>query len=455
MKKIAALILLVSTSFLSYGQQTDSLLIKGKLLWDRNGIIDFPKSIKIVDAKDPANSRVIKVNEKTGDFSISAINGRYFLRPSKSYHWQGEDIVRIDSEKSEKQFKANIDTSKNGVIFTLRTIEKPNLIPDIGILHDPKKKLGKNIDDFMLAYMNYYQVPGASLAVIKKGEIIYENVYGIKNSRTNEAIDSETLFEAGSITKTVFSFIVMRLFEKGLIDLDKPLYQYLGFEDIEHDDRYKLITARIVLSHQTGFPNWAKGKFDLKFKPGTQFGYSGEAFEYLKRVLEKITRKSISTLIKEEFIIPLELEHIYFSGNEFQAELFSNGHKDEIPLTKRNIKAPMMAFSMVTKADAFAKYAIALRNKKGLQKETYDQLFKIHSTRNDGTHWSLGFRIEDTKFGKTYGHSGATSGFICNYVYYDQLDVGFVVLTNSRMGGWLSLPLLNQLLITGKNTVQN
>jgi CubicO group peptidase (beta-lactamase class C family) len=450
MSRLILISLFIITSLLSFGQKVDSFLINGKIIWDKAGVTDFPNSLTLMEVESDTAIRPISVNEK-GLFRFKLAKGSYILKPTKSYHWQGEEIIRIDSKKTAHY----LDTSKKGfetaIILKLYTIAAPQLIPTQGILHHFKQESKKSVDSFMHAYMNYYQVPGASLAIIKKGKIVYRNVYGVKNAETKEKVDTTTLFEAGSITKAVFAFIVMRLYEKGLVDLDKPLYQYLEFEDISHDERYQLITPRLVLSHQTGFPNWAKGKFDLKFKPGTQFGYSGEAFEYLKRVIEKITNQSISQLIQEEFILPLDLKGIYFSSPEFPIADLANGHRDEKTSNKRTLKKPMMAYSMCTEANAFAQFAIALRNRKGLQKSTYEQLFSIQSTRQDGTHWGLGFRLEDSKLGRTYGHSGSTGpGFICNYVYYEALDMGYIVLTNSRMGGWLSLPLLTDFLIEGR-----
>ena len=466
MRRIFLFIIIFAYSIFGQSQVTDSISVKGKLLWDRENISDFPSSLKVIDFNNSSYIKEINV-DSLGHFSTYLIQGEYNLLPSKSYHWQGEDIVRIDLKKSQIKLEALKQEPKTNLVLQLHTINKPQLIPEQGVLHNFNTDSSEHIDTFVKAYMDYYQVSGASLAIIKKGEVIFNNNYGVKNSETNEKVTSETLFEAGSITKTVLAFITMRIYEKGLIDLDKPLYQYLNFEDISHDDRYKKITTRLVLSHQTGFPNWARGKFDLKFEPGTKFGYSGETFEYLKRVLEKITNKSISVLIKEEFLVPLDLKDIYFSGSGFSMEILANGHKNERVSNKRDIKSPMMAFSMVTNAKAFAKFAIAIRNRQGLKNETYQQLFKIQkdfslnnvyqifkiqSTREDGTHWGLGFRIEDSKFGQTYGHSGSTNpGFIGNYVYFDELDMGYIVLTNSRMGGWLSIPLLSKLLITGKD----
>ena len=265
---------------------------------------------------------------------------------------------------------------------------------------------------------------------------------------------SQTLFEAGSITKIVFAFAVMRLYERGEIDLEKPLYQYLPHEQID-DDRYKLITARHVLSHQTGMSNWPRrdenGKFKLNFTPGTKYGYSGKAYEYLKEVVESITSKSIDVILQEEVLDPLQIEDMHFKANEEIEKRGANGHKKYIPSDIFLAKRTMVSYTLQTTSKSLAEFALALHERKGLKKETYDEMYSINSTRGDGTKWGLGVRIEDTKDGVTYGHSGSTGrGFISNLVFYDDSGIGYTVVTNSQMGGFLALPLLDEYLILGK-----
>ena len=171
------------------------------------------------------------------------------------------------------------------------------------------------------------------------------------------------------------------LAEKGVIDLDKPLYKYLPFDEIAYDDRYKLMTARHVLSHQTGLPNWAymnpDGKPDLKFTPGTGYGYSGEGFEYLKRVVVKITGKDIGTVLEEEVINPLGLKNIYFEKGEYLAKVVANGHYENFPSRADLPDSPGMAWSMHTEALSFSIFVLALLDRKGLKPATYDEMFRI------------------------------------------------------------------------------
>ncbi len=443
---------LLITSFLK-AQTIDSVLVTGELVWSRNSITTFPASLTVKSRAEHTYTKEIEV-DSLGHFSIHLLPGNYLIQPTLNYHWEGEHFIRINESNSKLDLTLTRNQKIRQTQLRLDTIAKPVYHQAKGLLLDFDLKQSEYLDQFVKDQLAYFDIPGASLALIKGGELIYHQVYGVKNKHSQEPVDQTTLFEAGSITKPVFAFVVMRLVEQGAINLDKPLYQYLEFKAISHDDRHKLITARHVLSHQTGFPNWAKrdenGQFDLLFTPGTQFGYSGEGFEYLKRVVEVVTQKKIEVLLEEQLLMPLQLSSLYFSVDTAFSRGVANGHRRGQPSSKRIITRPMMAYSMNTEAKAFAGFMLALRNKEGLKIETYKALFKVNSTRSDGTHWGLGFRLEDTKVGRSYGHSGSTGkGFISNYTYYPDLDIGFVVFTNSQLGGMFCLPILTAFLITG------
>jgi CubicO group peptidase (beta-lactamase class C family) len=87
---------------------------------------------------------------------------------------------------------------------------------------------------------------------------------------------------------------VLKLVEQGKLGLDVPLTTYLPKPFIAADERLAKITARIVLSHRSGFPNWPAddGSVSIYFTPGERFSYSGEGYVYLQRVVEQITGNS-------------------------------------------------------------------------------------------------------------------------------------------------------------------
>ncbi len=437
-------------------QNNDSILVSGLVKWSNDSISHYPDEVIIKSKYDPTLIRFVEV-DSSGRYELSLPSGDYVVTPYSNYHWHrdwDQDFIRIDETSSKVFLHIDSITSQNHHTLVLNTLTPRFTVPEKGIIDDLDSIHTKSLDAFILQNLDYYQIPGASIAIIKKGKVVYSKAYGVTNPITGQAVEESTLFEFGSITKPVFSFVVMRLVEKGFIDLDKPLYKYLPFPDVAHDKRYKLITARHVLSHQTGFPNWAerneKGEFDLLFKPGTQFGYSGEGFEYLKRVIVHLLNKDIDTIIQEELITPLKLDNFFFKTNDYVRKNIADGFYRGTP-SKAGFEEPNMAASLMTNPKDFAKFAIAIRNKIGLTEQTYNDVFKKLVVINESLSRGLGFELRNDNLGESYGHTGITRDFVSFYRYYPEKDFGFVFTANNITGGWLTLLTLKQFLITGKN----
>ena len=141
-------------------------------------------------------------------------------------------------------------------LLRVTPIPWPGLIGAEGVLRRPGPVNPDELDRFVRAYLDYFRIPGISVAVIKDSQVVYHRGFGVKNAATREPVRDDTVFEAASMTKPVFAYTVLRLVDRGVLDLDTPLYTYFPYDDIADDDRYKLITARMVLTHRTGFPNW-------------------------------------------------------------------------------------------------------------------------------------------------------------------------------------------------------
>src|SRR5688572_28712783 len=141
-----------------------------------------------------------------------------------------------------------------------------------------------------------HETPGAAVGLINAGErtIVTVGSRGADRGR----VERDTIFAAASLTKPVFAAGVMALVDDGTLELDRPLGEYLPEPYLAADDRTASITARMVLSHTTGFPNWREGSDDrvhpsrgaprLRWPPGTRWGYSGEGFSYLQHVVEQL-----------------------------------------------------------------------------------------------------------------------------------------------------------------------
>ena len=344
-------------------------------------------------------------------------SGRYSTElPAGTYRVNAVDStgLRVD-ESVSNEFKLEARERTEAKPLTVSPPKHPSVTADAKLLHKNEFDSSK-VDEFVAAYQEYHRVPGVSLAIITDGRILYSKKYGVKNAVTKSALEADTVFEACSLTKPVFAFAVNRLVEKGVLDFQTPLYKYKprvpGYEDVLDDPRYRQITAQHVLAHRTGFPNWRSDKLTIDFEPGTGYGYSGEGFELLGAIVSHLTGKPLVQVIDEEVFSPLGIENAHLVWNDVLGERTADGHLLGIgPVTKTRNYQPGMAYSLHIDAENYAKLLIAILNRKGLKKETYDnmllQQFKIADLDNPHEFpYGLGVIVEDTSLGKKYSHSG-------------------------------------------------
>jgi CubicO group peptidase (beta-lactamase class C family) len=268
------------------------------------------------------------------------------------------------------------------------------------------------------------------------------------------------------MSKTAFAYFVMKMVEKGMLSLDTPLYKYMPYPDIAHDERYKLITARMVLCHESGFPNWRYfekpdsslhvkyGDLWLKFTPGTQFSYSGEGYHYLAQVIAHLNHRNLQTLdalYQQEVSKPLGLAHFYFSGNDYISQHKVSGHVKGKSVGKPWCRAfPTedstwfgAAGSLHTEAMDYSRFLIALMEHKGISKTSLDEILKeqVQVPKDsevfiyDGdTAWGLGVGIIPSSFGIIYEHGGNNGDFQSGWQYFKAKKSGYVFFTNCDKG---------------------
>ncbi len=402
-----------------------------------SGPTDLPVRFESTDSRDLwLQTR----SDSLGNFAIRIPTGNYRVYVPAEMMRSGIHFYRMKDNPA-----ITIEASEDMRIAERLVAEQeapPSLAGEKGLLFDFSAEQHSQVDQFIEIYRTYYDIPGVSLALIKDRQVVYHQTYGVTSMKTNEPVNHQTLFEAASITKPVFGYLVLRLAEKGTIDLDKPLYEYLPFEALEETPAYKKMTARHVLIHRSGLPNWG---VPLINTPGTKYGYSGEGFEYLKRVVCEITGQDIEQLLQTEVMEPLGLYHMQFKDSEALREVAAIGHQGTYPTYWPIPTEPGMAHSMHTEAKAFATFAIALLDKKGLTPSTYQEMTQIH-TKSPEKWWNhsdypegagLGVHVRESSQGKVFGHGGNNGDFKCQFEVYDDLDMGFVVFTNSSLGDQL------------------
>jgi CubicO group peptidase (beta-lactamase class C family) len=299
--------------------------------------------------------------------------------------------------------------------------------------------------------MKIHKVPGFSVVLIENGEIASHEVYGVKNSKTSDSVKDRTVFEVASLSKPVFAYGLLKLVEKGQLNLDTPLPDYLDSTDVKNDPRLNIITAEMVLSHTTGFPNWRPKNEDLKiyFKPGKRFNYSREGFVYLQKVVEHISGMPIEEYMKKTVFDPLDMTHSSYVWQKDYETLKAAGHDaDGIPLLMYKPTSANMAFTLHATSLDYAKFVIAIMRNVGLKPETMHQMLTPQIRVGAGgpssieeyskdlsptVSWALGWGIQETTEGPTFWHWGDNGGFK-SYVAGSQNGKGIIIFTNSENG---------------------
>lgn len=317
---------------------------------------------------------------------------------------------------------------------------------------EPKVMLsnGKTIEteivhNFFQNLMDTLEIPGLSLAFINDGRIVYHKTFGTKNVDSNERITKETYFEAASLSKPLFAYFVMKQVDKGLLNLDRPLYEYLEYADIEHDERYKKITTRMVLSHTSGLPNWRTDRLEIQFSPGTKYQYSGEGYRYLSNVIASVNDVSIEdldSLFQKEIVHPISADHLYFKYDEEIAKNKATGHIEGKPTDNGAVREGMYfgaAGGLHTEAYNYAKFLTAIMNSKVLSPDSRVEILKAQIQLEDdhinkiimnSTAWSLGFGIIPRETGIFHWHSGNNEDFQSWFHMDIEMKYGIVLLSN-------------------------
>lgn len=323
-------------------------------------------------------------------------------------------------------------------------------------------------------------VPGLALAVVD-GKRVWRRGFGQAVEETGQPVSEETVFEAASLGKPVFAYAVLRLVDAGVLDLDRPLYDYLPVPDA-NNTRMKRVTARHVLSHTTGLPNWRQQPTVLEpaTDPGKRFNYSGEGYFYLQRVVEVLSGKPFGRLMREQVLDPLGMKQSSFVWQpEFETRMAAGydgqenrldvqgaiGRRTEAiardwgkPLndwryedSARAVQlvnpqwpviplymVPNSAASLLTTVSDYAKFLSHVVGQPGqgldLSPATRRAMVTPQVQLNSALHWGLGWGIQRDEHGEVLWHWGANNSFR-NFVIADAVNGrAIVVFTNSENG---------------------
>jgi CubicO group peptidase (beta-lactamase class C family) len=322
------------------------------------------------------------------------------------------------------------------------------------------------VEDDISTLMRATSAPGLSVAVIKSGELLWRKGFGLKDATApDQRVDDDTVFEAQSMSKPVFAYVVMKLCEKGVLNLDTPLTKYTDRRFLAADSRLDLITARHVLSHTTGFQNWRSATEPLKihFTPGERYMYSGEGYNYLQSVVTHLTghvntascarfedglevcATDIDQYMKANLLVPFGMESSSYLPDDTIARRMARPHdRQGQPIARGKPTAIdaaryAAAGALLTTPTDYARFLIEVIAPKPadafrLELRTRDEMIRPHVAVNDtyGSSWALGWQVQKTGI---INHGGDIAGFHSMAVASPRTRSGFVIMTNGDNGG--------------------
>ncbi len=336
----------------------------------------------------------------------------------------------------------------------------------------------EKIDALVKHYADQRLFNGAVL-VAEKGKVVYKNAVGMANMEWNIPNTTQTKFRVGSVTKQFTSMLIMQLVYEGKIDLQEPITQYLPNYRKEIGDS---ITVHHLLTHSSGLPNYtdndnffrndSKLHFsvndfiriycsgDLEFKPGTKFSYSNSGYFILGAIIEAVTNKPYTEVLKERILKPLGMKH---TGYDRSKELISNraagyvrkmdGYENSEYL---DMGLPYAAGSIYSTVEDLYLWNEALSAGKLLPKELYRKLFtgylKMEETpffKNDKDSVAYGWfvkhfeRSDSTQKATMIWHSGGINGFLSELARFPE-DGYFIALLDNTEGA--VEPLLKEII---------
>lgn len=319
------------------------------------------------------------------------------------------------------------------------------------VIAQPKQK---DLDDII----SNSGVSGIQLVYTNNGKTMAYNS-GVDKDGSSRKVNSNTIFKAGSLGKCVFAYEVMRLYDRGVIALDTPLLRYIGTYSRfkSNDPRFAKITARMVLSHTSGLPNFRDtSRIDLLFTPGSSFSYSGEGIWFLQKVVEKLLNKNLEDIMQEDVFGPLKMRSSTYIRNT-KMDSVMLGVDPKI----MDFFNPNAAASLYANAQDYNIFLQALIQGKGLKPATQKLMFSKQSdaqwfgrdtSKADSyIDWGLGVGLQQNEKGKAIWHWGNVGNeFISFYIAFPDSMQSLVYFTHSQSGLKVANEIVN--LFLGKQT---
>ncbi|MEL7500763.1 MAG: serine hydrolase domain-containing protein [Planctomycetota bacterium] len=280
-------------------------------------------------------------------------------------------------------------------------------------------------------------IPGMGLAEIEGTQLKVSSFGDAAIGKTQ--VTDQTIFEAASLTKPVVGYLVMRLVEKKVLDLDDPLIELLPSLPLPKDDpRSKNVTVRMALAHMTGLDGPDNRTLTFAEEPGSTFRYYPAGYRLVQRVIENLTDTKLDSLARREVFEPLGMKSTSFVfKSEFASNVATRHNLLSEPLVRnRDPGTPAnAAASLLTTAKDYGLFLREMLNPKVLSQKSIDTMLQVQIdvADTDGTvAWGIGWGLEPER--GAFFHYGDDGSAKCFTIGSRSRGAAMAYFTNSFNG---------------------
>jgi CubicO group peptidase (beta-lactamase class C family) len=327
----------------------------------------------------------------------------------------------------------------------------------------PAAQRGDDLDAFVAAQMARRHVPGLSLAVIQDGRIVAARAYGVTEPGGSVPVTTATLFQAGSISKSVSALGALRLVEQGKLSLDADVNGALTTWKVPATafTATKPVTLRGLLSHTAGltvhgFPGYAvdvavptlvqvlngtpptnTAPIRVDTTPGALWRYSGGGYTVMQQLMIDVTGQPFPDYMRQAVLGPVGMTQSTFEQpppGAFAAATAAGQYGNLQPVKGRwHIYPEMAAAGLWTTPSDLARFAIEVqesyagRSSRVISPSMTRQMLTVEKN-GDG----LGFFLDGTGRTLVFNHGGRDEGFDASLNALAETGQGLVVMINAN-----------------------
>jgi CubicO group peptidase (beta-lactamase class C family) len=297
--------------------------------------------------------------------------------------------------------------------------------------------------------------PGAVLAILKDGKIVYSRGYGMANLEESIPNTPSTVFHLGSVTKQFTAFAVHLLAEDGKLSLDDNIQKYLP----EAPDYSKRITIRQLLHHTSGLRDqwsllalagWRMSDVitdgdvhrllmqqkELNFQPGEEMLYSNSGYSVLAEIVRRVSGMPLKQFAKERIFGPLAMNDTRYQAN--YGDIIKNRAYSYVPTREGAYRYDALSYSTYGPSSLFSTVGDLARWDENFYTAKVGgsavlQALQEKGRLNNGkeTDYASGLVIDDYRGARAVSHEGADAGYRANIVRFPDHHFSVIVLSNA------------------------